>query len=356
MNTVMKQATQWFAAIAASIVILNCIVAFYALSPGFLHRDGGATRGVWMPNSLIIKGDEGRSVSRIDGNGYINENDDLADSGYVLFMGNSQSNGIQVDVDKRYILLLNRKLQEVNMDTKVYAYNVSADGSDFCDLVSGFTAATQEFPDSRAVVLQIGSMDWSLDKLQNCTEQRTFSEEQKGAYMAAHLSNDQKLRHMIKLCFPFPIYLKEVKMKETKLDFHDAFWHAETEQEETIEDLKDMDMGEDYKRALEEVLVFLRQNYKGQIIILELPGVSLRGRGKLENSNGIRQKLFDRACKENDIIYINMYDRYEREYEARRVLPYGFSNTRPGYGHLNEEGHQMIADTLLPLLEKEAEE
>lgn len=51
-----------------------------------------------------------------------------------------------------------------------------------------------------------------------------------------------------------------------------------------------------------------------------------------------------------------MCDRYEREYEARRVLPYGFSNTRPGYGHLNEEGHQMTADTLLPFLEKEAEE
>ena len=337
-----------------SIVILNCIVAFYALSPGFLHRDGGPTRGVWMPGSLIIKGDEGRSVSRVDGNGYINASDDLTDSGYVLFMGNSQSNGIQVDVDKRYISLLNSKLQNLNMDYKVYAYNISADGSDFCDLVTGFTAATQEFPNSRAVVLQIGSMNWSLDKLQNCTRQRTFSKEQTGAYMVKHLSEDQKIRHMIKLYLPFPIYLKEVKMKEIKSDFHNAFWHAATEQEEVIEDPEIM--GEDYEQALEEVLVFLRQNYKGQIIILELPSVSLRGGGKLENSNGIRQELFDRACKENGIVYINMYDIYNREYEARRVLPYGFSNTRLGYGHLNEEGHQMTADTLLPFLEKEAEE
>ena len=81
-----------------------------------------------------------------------------------------------------------------------------------------------------------------------------------------------------------------------------------------------------------------------------------RGGGKLENSKGIRQELFDRACKENGIVYINMYDIYDREYEARHVLPYGFSNTRLGYGHLNEEGHQMTADTLLPFLEKEAEE
>lgn len=273
-----KQIVQWFLAIVISLIILNSIVSFYALSPGFLHRDGGATRGVWMPESFIVKGDEGRSISRVDRNGYINVSDKLADSEYVLFMGNSQSNGIQVDADKRYISLLNHKLQEANADDRVYAYNVSADGSDFCDLVSGFTAAVQEFPNSRAVVLQIGSTNWSLDKLQNCTVQRPFMQEQTGAYMAAHLSGKQKLRHVIKVGFPFPIYLKEVKIKDIKLNFHNAFWHSEAgeiSEEETILDV-DWDM---YERALEDVCSFLHRNYDGQLFILELPSVSLRGGG-----------------------------------------------------------------------------
>lgn len=272
----LKQTIQWLLAIAVSTIILNVIVAFYALSPGFLHRDSGATRGVWMPDSFIIKGDEGGSVSRVDGNGYINASDELADSGYVLFMGNSQSNGIQVGADKRYISLLNRELQETNTESKVCAYNVSADGSDFCDLVSGFTAAMQEFPDSRAVVLQIGSTDWSLDKLQSCTVQRVFREEQTGAYMARNLSAGQKLRHMIKVGLPFPIYLKEVKLKDLKLDFHDAFWYSEAEMTTGEEELSDAEH-DMYERALEEACGFLRRNYGGQIIILELPAFSLRG-------------------------------------------------------------------------------
>lgn len=273
-----KQIIQWIVAIAVSILILNCIVSFYALSPGFLHRGGGATRGVWMPESFIVKGDEGRSISRVDSNGYVNEEDELTESGYVLFMGNSQSNGIQVDANKRYISLLNYKFQEASADKRVYAYNISADGSDFCDLVSGFTAATQEFPNSRAVVLQIGSMDWSLDKLQNCTEQRLFTEEQTGTYMAAHLSAGQKMRHMIKVGLPFPIYLKEVKMKEVKLEFSNAFWHSEVKETLGEESFSDAERGV-YEQTLKAVCSFLRQNYDGQLVVLELPSISLKGGG-----------------------------------------------------------------------------
>ena len=69
-----------------------------------------------MPHYFIVKGDEGRAISRVDGKGYINASDDLADSGYVLFWGNFQSNGAQVAAEKRYISLLNEKFQRDNRD------------------------------------------------------------------------------------------------------------------------------------------------------------------------------------------------------------------------------------------------
>lgn len=342
-----KQIFQWLFAIAISTVILNCIVACYELSPGLPHRTGGATEMVYVPNYFIVNSDEGRSVSRVDGNGYINASDDLADSGFVLVMGNSQSNGIQVNEDKRYISLLSEKLRIDDSDSKVYAYNVSHDGYDFCDLVEGFTAANQEFPNSRAVVLQIYS-DWSLDKMQSCTVQRPFSEEMRGSYIGAHLSVGQKFRHLIKIGFPFPMYLRE-KLLKIEWDFDDAFWYLE---EDVVKENSDNeDMWDEYAECLDETLKFLRSNYTGDIVILELPGVSLSGEGILQSNIGIRQELFDRLCAENGIIYVNMYDTYCREYEALHVLPYGFSNTSPGNGHLNEAGHQMIADVLYPILE-----
>lgn len=342
-----KQIVQWVLAVVIGTLILNCIVACYELSPGLPHRAGGATEVIHVPNSVIVNSDEGRSISRVDGNGYINASDDLADSGYVLVMGNSQSNGIHVNEDKRYISLLSEKLRIDDSDSKVFAYNVSHDGQDFCDLVSGFTAALQEFPNSRAVVLQI-SIDWTLDKMRSCTVQRPFSEEMRGSYIGTHLSDGQKLRHLIRIGFPFPVYLRE-KLLKIEWDFDDAFWYSE--EAVVTENAENEDRWNEYAECLDEVLKFLRSNYTGDIVILELPSVSFMGEGMLQSNNGIRQELFDKLCLENDIIYVNMYDTYCTEYEAHHVLPYGFSNTRPGSGHLNEAGHQMIADELYPILE-----
>lgn len=344
-----KQIAQWALAAVIATIILNCIVACYELYPGYLHRDGGATRGVWMPHYFIVKGDEGRAISEVDGNGYINASNDLADSGYVLFMGNSQSNGIQVAVEKRYISLLNEEFHRDNIDNKVYAYNVSNDGNDFCDLVSGFTAAIEEFPNSHAIVLQIGNMNWPLDKMQNCTVQRPFSEEMRGAYISTHLSNNQKLLHEIRVVLPFPAYVIEKKFMAIEWDFDNAFWYH-GEKTTVAQNTNDENTWNEYEDCLSEVLGFLRQNYSGEIIILELPYISLGG-GTLQSTNGIRQELFYKLCAENNITYVNMYEIYCREYKTQHILPYGFSNTRPGSGHLNEAGHQMIADELYPILE-----
>ena len=346
-----KQIEQWMLAVVVGSIILNCIVACYELSPGLPHRAGGATEVIYVPNSFIVNSDEGRSISRVDGNGYINARNDLADSGYVIFMGNSQSDGIQVASEKRYISLLNTKFQHDNIDDKVYAYNVSNSGYDFCDLVSGFTAATEEFPNSRAIVLQI-SINWTLEKMQNCTAQRPFSEEMRGSYIGTHLSKGQKLRHIIKVFFPFPIYIRE-KILMIEWDFDNAFWYR-GEKTTVAQNTNDENMWNKYEDCLNEVLGFLRQNYSGEIIILELPYISLGG-GTLQSTNGVRQELFDKLCLKNDITYVNMYDTYHREYKSHHILPYGFSNTRPGYGHLNEAGHQMIADELYPILERSME-
>lgn len=41
-KSVFRSILQWIVAIVVSVIILNCIVAFYSLTPGFIHRDGGA--------------------------------------------------------------------------------------------------------------------------------------------------------------------------------------------------------------------------------------------------------------------------------------------------------------------------
>lgn len=293
--------------------------------------------------------DEGKSISQIDSNGYINPSANLTDSDYILVMGNSQSNGIQVAEDRRYIALLNEKIKTEN--DKVYVYNISRDGQDFCDLVSGFNAAIQEFPDSKAVILQIGGVNsWSLEKMQNCmSQERTFSEEMRGAYLGSHLSKLQKLKHIIKVTCPFPVYVMEKKIPSMNWGFEGSFWQSnKVITSETSDNREEWIV---YEEMLDEILKYLKQNYDREIVILELPSISLNNEGQLEISCGIRQEIFKEVCENNNVTYVNMQDTYIREYEESNILPYGFSNTNPGYGHLNESGHRMVAETLYPFLE-----
>ena len=39
-------------------------------------------------------------------------------------------------------------------------------------------------------------------------------------------------------------------------------------------------------------------------------------------------------------------------YNKYHELPYGFANTTPGNGHLNEVGHKIMADVIIDYLEE----
>ena len=45
-----------------------------------------------------------------------------------------------------------------------------------------------------------------------------------------------------------------------------------------------------------------------------------------------------------------------REYDEKNILPRGFWNTLPNFGHLNKEGHRMVAEELCKVIERLEEE
>lgn len=45
-----------------------------------------------------------------------------------------------------------------------------------------------------------------------------------------------------------------------------------------------------------------------------------------------------------------MGDAFLKEYEASYEVPYGFSNTSPGTGHLNRTGHRLVAEELYKMI------
>lgn len=345
-----NQILSWCVALAVSFLIANFLVFFYFYDPGWIKREGGATRGIYEPGSKIVRADEGYTITYVDENGYINQSADLVEKNYTLVLGNSQSNGNNVMPEKKWISLLNAKVQEHMKEEKVCVYNMSVGGYDFCDIVKGFKAAISEFPDSDTIIIQIMTTDLSPDNLRSSLlEQRIFTEEVRGSKLMENLTIEQTVRNYLKDLFPLLTYLSELKVPKWSVLMEGAFLHGQGEKTEITEDIIEAD----YKINLEQVLNYLVSEYHGKIIIINLPQVSISENGELICKEEMEETIFEGLCREKGILYCNMAEYYKNEYLDSKKIPYGFSNTELGSGHLNEDGHKMVADMLYTLWKKE---
>lgn len=58
-------------------------------------------------------------------------------------------------------------------------------------------------------------------------------------------------------------------------------------------------------------------------------------------------------CRKNNITFINMEDSFSNYYKETKKSPRGFPNSRPFLGHLNSEGHRLVAEKLVEYFEKD---
>lgn len=335
---------EWLVAFAVSFFIANFLLSFYFYDPGWIKRDTGATRGIYEPNSTIVRADEGYTITNVDENGYINESLTLCEQGYTLVMGNSQANGNNVMPEQKWISLLNENIRMHENDEADYVYNMSVGGYDYCDIISGIPAAISEFPDSDTLIIQIITTDLPVDKLGNCLDSREFSEDTRGNVLKDNLTLSQKVRNVVKNYFPLITYIYELKLSKLENSFEDAFFYKIPAASSVLE----RRVTDDYTMALNETMVFLTENYDGEIIVLYLPSCSITEEG-LVCVKEVTEPIFRECCEENGILYCNMSDAFQTNYEQAQCVPYGFSNTQLGTGHLNVDGHKMVADTLYTL-------
>lgn len=357
----LRKIATWLLAVLGSFMVANFFLSFYFYDPGWIKRDTGATYGIYKPNSKIIRADEGFTVTYVDENGYINQCADLTNAGYVLVMGNSQSNGCNVMPEKKRIALLNSKIQNDRNDSLMQVYNISVGGYQLCDQIGGVYAATEEFPHSVALIIQITTTDIPTEEL-DAIKQRNYTEQSDGTYLAAHLNTVQMVRNGIKEFFPLGIYLYEFKLSKADISLDRISFHGNQNTAHVIDNLAqekeddviNNDEKQSYRESLSKVFASLRDTYHGDIIILNIPEISLQKEDILAVYAGQHEKVFLEVCEQHDIDYLNMGEIYQKEYREKSILPYGFCNTKPGEGHLNVNGHQMVADALYTLLrEKE---
>lgn len=88
-----------------------------------------------------------------------------------------------------------------------------------------------------------------------------------------------------------------------------------------------------------------------EFIIFYHPKTEIDRKGNLINyTNEDALVAFQKACVENDVIFVDMTEDFEKLYLENHVLAHGFINTAVGVGHLNQDGHRVIAERLVSVI------
>lgn len=329
-------------ALAIVFTIFNIIGMLYYHIPYWFDRSANATESIWRPHAFVLQAKEGLGLNYVDTNGYVNEDKPLSEDGYVLVMGSSHTQGKEVVSGQRFTDILNEKLGGKDC---LKVYNMAIDGHFYDMLVDGFGAALQEFPNSDAIVLEIGSTYYEIEDLTASVEQRDYDEFYLGPNLASQMTTQDKLKALVKENLP---YVNLVKKQLTSVNIGDtnAFGIRKTNNKETIDAVDKIQ----YYQAVQGTVNLMKSEYSGKIIILYHPTMALNKDGSIDWEKEDTYETFRSAVEDSGIYFVDMTETFQTEYEEKSVVPYGFSNTAPGEGHMNRYGHEMVAEKLYEVL------
>lgn len=281
---------------------------------------------------------------RFDQNGYNNANGDL-DKSYILLMGSSQVEGLQFAQEKNMTAVLNQYLGGTKEHLR--AYNMAISANFLPQIVKGFQAGISEFPDSEAVIIEVGSTSFRLDDLQNSMDQTVYDPASNGTYLAENLTAEQKLTGCIKQALPYVRLIMNKQLKNIDLFQENPFGLDPTSPQKQEEAVTDTVC---YGELLDEVFGLLREEYDKPIIIFYHPKTAFYRDGITMIREDETYDIFKEACEKNDIFFADMGEAFVEAYETDYTVPYGFANTEMGQGHLNADGHAIIAQQLYQIL------
>ena len=326
-----KNLIEFVFCIFISFIIINVFCFFYERQPGWVNTPNGASDAVREPYSYISHSSEGYSFLKTDRNGFLNPDLELADD-YILMMGSSHTQARQISANKKYSVLVNDYFAD---DNKLHTYNIGCDGEFLPKQIKHFLAATEAFPNSNMITIEIYTTDYSAQVIESAIDQPHYDGID-ASFIFAHLSLEKKTKNFIKKYFPIIPLIKE---------------HIETYRKASATYYEEPIDFDEYKYAINTALHKIRGEYDRPIVFLYHPEITIEKDGSITLVYSKTWEIFKKACAENNIDIIDCGEDYLSCYDKYRKLPYGFTNTTLDFGHLNEVGHRILADRIINYLE-----
>lgn len=326
----------WFPALFIGFIVVNVLCIFFYSPVGWLDTPQGVTKGINHPGAVSRLATEGFAKTKIDK--YGRKNKDLPlESSYILVMGSSHVVGEQISDAARLTRLLNVAFKE---NDKLKVFSIAENGCFLPIQLAHFKYAIEAYPKASAVIIEIPHTDYNPQELVYAKFDSHYDKSQ-SAEKFYNLSLEDCIKIKVKEYFPL---LSRIKQQYNT-------WKIKNDGSR-INDSKIIDNLYIYYQVLSTALAHARADFNGPIVFVYHPQTSIRSDGSLELIYPNTWDVFKLACKNNNIDVIDLGPAFEKKYYSSHQLPYGFSNTTPGSGHMNEIGHRIAADAILSYLEE----
>jgi lysophospholipase L1-like esterase len=334
----------WFikiiGAFITAFVLLNIFCLLYFNEAIHGPSDTGATDYVWEQNKFYSGAKEGFAFGVTDRNGYNNSFPrEQGQSLNIIVMGSSHMEAFQVAQDENATYLLNERLKSNgNSD---FAYNIGISGHDFLRCASNFVNALNTFKPTKYVVIETGSVSFDATSVDAALA---------GTYpkIASHDVG------IIGFLQRIPYLRLTYQQLQSFIGLNADSGNADTAASDQAQTSA---VTESYRNNFTQLIQKLADSAKNasiKLIVLYHPQISFNSDSSLRiDTNPDYLKLFKDTCNANGIIFADMSDKFVSAYQTQRIVPYGFSNTAAGVGHLNKDGHRMFADIIYDIIAKD---
>lgn len=337
---------QIIVAVAAAALLWELILRTFVLKHPTIETDAQWGRR-FPPYAQVTWGTEGLGRMQMDAYGFNNDpqpTDWLQSLTRIAILGDSHTEALQVPREENFSSLLqtrlgpNRQVLNLGMGDNSLAHY----------LLTAKTIQDHFRPD--IVVVQVTAEDFTADAFNPAKSVRLAVKPEGGFTLVTQigLAPIQKIKQKLSSVPMMGDLLEASLIKygfQRAQRLRDSFQVGETVVA-SPEERASAEPSYDVSKAIHWELSELRKTFP-TLMIVYLPWAPMM-EGKavklVEDQKYLAVKsILIQETARLDIPFVDITDSFVRDFQEHKTLPRGFGNTRPGFGHLNARGHDLVA-------------
>ncbi len=331
----MKKAILFFCKLAISGVLALVILSGFAFvfynPPTAEAQTEKYTNSKFTPGIFWSDMTEGFGFGVINNLGYNDPDAYDPTKPVIAVIGSSHTEAFQVPQNKTYTAQLQDLLQAQRGET-VNCLNLGVSGHFLNISVSNFGYFADSFENVECAIIEVAELKYTPEEFEKM--------------LAGEYHSDLKPRGTL--------YSLAQKIPYARL-LYKQFQDSQQKSSGIAAEEKPLDYFA-YEESLNKVMqqlsdIATENNFP--LVILYHCSLDIENLNILRKDDPKMVEIFQKCCEQNNIGFLDMTNSFTGHFNNTYELPYGFSNTTIGEGHLNILGHRLIAEELCNYIAKE---